>query len=597
MRWWSLSGMLALAALMPVDAPGASNEIRQTLVGIDPVLMNRPASALAPRGVYYRTVGHVSTESPTGDSQMVDVDGHVYYYERGVFWVQQGSRYVVVPAPIGALVKALPERAEILAGQKTAMYYWYGAFFGEQDGKYEVLKPPAGVAVSYLPEGYKQERVGGATAYTYGSTCFEPVVAQGTIKYQVAECPEGARVPEGGGASARPDGIRIIGACENAFTLFVNGKQALQSADWNDPVRAFVELRDGDVITATASDKDVGGFCGFAVAGLEGGRIIFSSTDFFYSLQPPPDWQTSRSLEGFKPADPSYAGLTHTASKRLDDPRVGDVWSSEHAQTVYFKLVYGALKPAPGAAAPLPTVTITATDATATEKPLTTGTFALSRTGSTAAVLTVYYTMGGSTTSGSDYTALPGRVDIPRGASTATITVTPIDDKVVEGGETAVLTLSADAAYAVGAPGRATITLASEDEIILDNAPVGTSGGGRTFTGTWCTSSVAGHYGTDSLYSCRSGTDTYRYTPTLPTAGSYDVYVRWTAHPGRSTAVPISVTHSAGTTTKTYNQEAGGGVWVLHGTYSFNAGTGGSVQISDATGQASVDAVRFVPAL
>jgi len=58
-----------------------------------------------------------------------------------------------------------------------------------------------------------------------------------------------------------------------------------------------------------------------------------------------------------------------------------------------------------------------------------------------------------------------------------------------------------------------------------------------------------------------------------PGAGSYNVYVWWTSHTNRSTAVPISVTHAGGTTTKTYNQQTGGGQWVLHGTYNFNAGT------------------------
>ena len=49
-------------------------------------------------------------------------------------------------------------------------------------------------------------------------------------------------------------------------------------------------------------------------------------------------------------------------------------------------------------------------------------------------------------------------------------------------------------------------------EIILDNAPAGQSGGGRSFTGTWCKSTSAGYYGTDSLYSCGASTiDTYLY--------------------------------------------------------------------------------------
>ncbi|HXH07940.1 MAG TPA: S8 family serine peptidase [Vicinamibacterales bacterium] len=133
-------------------------------------------------------------------------------------------------------------------------------------------------------------------------------------------------------------------------------------------------------------------------------------------------------------------------------------------------------------------------------------------------------------------------------------------------------------------------------EIIVDNAAVGSQDASRSFTGTWCVSSAGGFYGTGSLYSCGNGTlDTYRWTPTL-TAGSFDVYVWWTQHPNRSTTVPISVTHAGGTTTRTFNQRTGGGQWVLHGRYTFNAGTGGYVQVSDASGQAAADAVRFAPA-
>jgi hypothetical protein len=135
------------------------------------------------------------------------------------------------------------------------------------------------------------------------------------------------------------------------------------------------------------------------------------------------------------------------------------------------------------------------------------------------------------------------------------------------------------------------------NQVIVDNAPAGVqdAAGGRTFTGKWCKSGASGPYGTDSLYSCGSGLDAYRLTPSIPAAGLRDVYVWWTSHSNRSTAVPISVTHAAGTAARTFNQRSGGGQWVLHGRYSFGAGTGGHVEISDANGQAAADAVRFVP--
>ena len=134
------------------------------------------------------------------------------------------------------------------------------------------------------------------------------------------------------------------------------------------------------------------------------------------------------------------------------------------------------------------------------------------------------------------------------------------------------------------------------DEIILDNTPAGQSGAGRSFTGTWCLSAAPSPFGADSLYSCGSGPDTYRWTPTIPTSGAYAVSVRWTQHPNRSTAVPITVCHAGGCTTLTFNQQQNGAQWIPHGQYTFTTtGASGYVQVTDQNGQAAADAVRFVP--
>src|SRR5262249_24416833 len=65
---------------------------------------------------------------------------------------------------------------------------------------------------------------------------------------------------------------------------------------------------------------------------------------------------------------------------------------------------------------------------------------------------------------GTDYTSLSGSLTIPAGAASATITVTPIDDSAVEGNETVILTVSAYAAYTVGSPSSATVTIADNDQ-------------------------------------------------------------------------------------------------------------------------------------
>ena len=52
----------------------------------------------------------------------------------------------------------------------------------------------------------------------------------------------------------------------------------------------------------------------------------------------------------------------------------------------------------------------------------------------------------------------PNPVVIPAGQSSLDVLVDPVDDAVVEGDETVVLSLVDDASYVVGSPGAATVT-------------------------------------------------------------------------------------------------------------------------------------------
>ncbi len=137
-------------------------------------------------------------------------------------------------------------------------------------------------------------------------------------------------------------------------------------------------------------------------------------------------------------------------------------------------------------------------------------------------------------------------------------------------------------------------SLPTTTEIILDNLGVAAQDGTRTFTGQWCVSSATNSYGAGSLYSCGTSRDTYRWRPVIATTGTYDVYLWWSTHVNRSTNVPISVKHSVATTIKNFNEQSGGGQWVLHGRYSFLAGSDGFVEVDDVNGQAAADAVRLL---
>lgn len=115
------------------------------------------------------------------------------------------------------------------------------------------------------------------------------------------------------------------------------------------------------------------------------------------------------------------------------------------------------------AAQALPQVSVTATDSTATEPGSNTGAFTVSRTGDTTAAVTVGYGVGGTATAGTDYMTLSGSVALGVGESTATITVTPLDDLLDESRETVVLTLLAGSGYTVGSPSVATVTIRDND--------------------------------------------------------------------------------------------------------------------------------------
>ena len=110
-----------------------------------------------------------------------------------------------------------------------------------------------------------------------------------------------------------------------------------------------------------------------------------------------------------------------------------------------------------------PAVTISATDPSATEAGPTAATFRLTRTGNTASSLTVNYTVTGTAVSGIDYVALPRQVTIPAGASTASIHVTPINDTRMEANQTVIVTLASSAAYTIGSPRSATVTIVSNE--------------------------------------------------------------------------------------------------------------------------------------
>jgi hypothetical protein len=101
-------------------------------------------------------------------------------------------------------------------------------------------------------------------------------------------------------------------------------------------------------------------------------------------------------------------------------------------------------------------------------------TFTVTRSGSTTGTTTVNLTWTGTATRITDYAVAVAGANVTLsadyltltfqpGGTTATLTLTPVDDAVVEGSESVTMTIAAGTGYTVGAPASAAGTIADND--------------------------------------------------------------------------------------------------------------------------------------
>lgn len=163
------------------------------------------------------------------------------------------------------------------------------------------------------------------------------------------------------------------------------------------------------------------------------------------------------------------------------------------------------------------------------------------------------------------------------GQSAATAAALAIDDQV------SVQALSyAKLAAVLNSDGqKLTSSVVTATDIIIDNpAAVALP------ADAWLASSAtAGYYGLDYLHdgNTNKGSKSVRYTPTLLTAGNYQVLLRWAQHANRSTAVPVRINYQGGSFVTNVNQRQGGAAWNLLGSFPFAAGTNGNLLIETGT--------------
>lgn len=136
-------------------------------------------------------------------------------------------------------------------------------------------------------------------------------------------------------------------------------------------------------------------------------------------------------------------------------------------------------------------------------------------------------------------------------------------------------------------------------DIVVDNPQA-------TFSGEWLTGvSALGKYGSDYRFAyATSGvyTASATYTPSIPVAGNYDVYIWYPSGSNRSKNALWLVACGGDTQEVGINQQTSGGRWLqIAANKYFDAGTNGFVRVSNDTGESGgvviADAVAFVPVM
>lgn len=131
-------------------------------------------------------------------------------------------------------------------------------------------------------------------------------------------------------------------------------------------------------------------------------------------------------------------------------------------------------------------------------------------------------------------------------------------------------------------------------ETIVDNADSGFSASGNWGVSTYSSQ----RYGADYRYANPTpASDAAWFSANLPSAGNYEVYVRYPANSGYSNSAPHVVVTTSGNVSVNVNQQINGGTWVSLGTFAMTAGNHSVVGVSrwtNATGYVIADAVKIV---
>jgi hypothetical protein len=187
----------------------------------------------------------------------------------------------------------------------------------------------------------------------------------------------------------------------------------------------------------------------------------------------------------------------------------------------------------------------------------------------------------------SDFTQGPHNASTPMDATTYVVSG-------LSAGTTYYFRVKASNAAGNSDPTSAVSAKPAQVVILDDTSPTGITGSGIW----WRSAAVSGFYGDGYMEDGKAGkgAKNLRFTTSVTDAGTYRVFLRWSAAKNRPARVPVDVTSVAGTDTVRVNEKMNGGAWMELGTFNFDPAVGSAmitIRTGGTAGYVVVDAIKL----
>lgn len=111
------------------------------------------------------------------------------FYDKGMYYQQDGRQYRVVSAPVGMEVPDIPEDATQCTVDDMVYYYFAGVFYRETNEGYRVVSAPLGAIVFNLPPGASELQQNSQSYYELDGVYYQPISYENSPAFQVVERP------------------------------------------------------------------------------------------------------------------------------------------------------------------------------------------------------------------------------------------------------------------------------------------------------------------------------------------------------------------------------------------------------------------------